>query len=67
MAWSPLEKANALVNGKPYDERVKVSVDFSDEDLLKYMKLAHDLDITFNELVERAIKEAIESQNLFKD
>jgi hypothetical protein len=54
-----LEKANALVNGVEYDTRVKVPVDFSDEDLLHYMKLAHELDITFNELVERALKEAI--------
>jgi hypothetical protein len=27
--------------------------------MLTYMKLAHELDITFNELVERALKEAI--------
>ena len=55
-----LEKANALVNGLEYDTRVKVPVDFSDEDLLQYMKLAHEMDITFNELVERALKEAME-------
>ena len=55
-----LEKINALVNGKEYDTRVKVPVDFTDEDLLQYMKLAHEMDITFNELVERAIKAAIE-------
>lgn len=58
-----LEKANALANGLEYDSRVKVPVDFSDEDLLKYMKLAHEMDITFNELVERAIKEAIKDYN----
>ncbi len=55
-----LEKANALVNEQDYDTRVKVPVDFSDADLLQYMKLAHEMDITFNELVERAIKAAIE-------
>ena len=62
-----LEKINAIVNGRDYDARVKVPVDFSDEDLLKYMKLAHELDITFNELVERAIKEAIEQHEFNKD
>lgn len=55
-----LEKVNAIVNKLDYDTRVKVPVDFSDEDLLQYMKLAHEMDITFNELVERAIKAAIE-------
>lgn len=55
-----LEKSNALVNGIEYDTRVKVPVDFSDEDLLQYMKLAHEMDITFNELVERAVRAAIE-------
>lgn len=54
-----LEKAKAILNGTSYDTRLQVSVDFSDEELLKYMKLAHELDITFNELVERALTEAI--------
>jgi hypothetical protein len=56
-----LEKINAIVNGKEYDSRVKVPVVFSDQELLQYMKLAHEMDITFNELVERAIQEAIDS------
>ena len=59
-----LEKANAIVAGLDYDTRVKIEVDFSDEDLLQYMKLAHELDITFNELVERAVKAAIEEHEL---
>lgn len=62
-----MEKAEGIVAGKDYDTRVKVPVDFSDEDLLKYMKLAHELDITFNELVERAIKEAIDQYEFNKD
>ena len=59
-----LEKAKAIIDGTGYDTRVQVSVDFSDEELLKYMKLAHEMDITFNELVERALTEAI---NQLKD
>ena len=54
-----LEKAIAIVNGKEYDTRVQIEVEFDDADLLHYMKLAHDLDITFNQLVERAITEKI--------
>lgn len=64
VAGDILEKIAKVVAGKPYDTRVQVPVDFSDEDLLQYMKLAHDLDITFNELVERAIKLAIEECEL---
>ena len=57
-----LEKANALVNGVEYDTRVKVPVDFTDEELLKYMKMAHDRDMTFNQFVEEALREAIERE-----
>jgi hypothetical protein len=34
-------------------------VDFTDEELLKYMKAAHERDMTFNEFVTQAITEAI--------
>ena len=54
------QKALAIKAGESYDTRVQVPVDFSDEDLLKYMKMAHDRDMTFNELVEEALRHAIE-------
>lgn len=53
------DKARAIVEGKPYDTRVQVPVDFSDNELLKYMKIAHERDITFNQLIEEALREAI--------
>lgn len=52
-----LKKATAIVRGEQYDIRIMLSVEFSDEDLLKYMKLAHEKDITFNQLVEEAIRD----------
>jgi len=55
-----IQKALAIVAGEDYDTRVSVPMDFSDKELLQYMKLAHDLDITFNQLVEQALREAIE-------
>ena len=55
-----LEKISKIVAGEDYDSRVKVPVDFTDEELLKYMKLAHERDITFNQLVEEALRHAIE-------
>lgn len=54
-----MQKCLAIVAGKDYDTRVSMPVDFSDEELLKYMKLAHELDITFNEFVTQALREAI--------
>jgi predicted nuclease with TOPRIM domain len=55
-----IQKALAIRAGEQYDTRISVPVDFSDEELLTYMKIAHDRDITFNELVEEALREAIE-------
>lgn len=55
-----LDKIRCVVAEEAYDTRVKIPVDFSDEELLKYMKIAHEMDITFNELVERALQEAID-------
>ncbi len=54
-----LEKISKIVAGEEYDTRVKVPVNFSDEELFRYMKLAHEMDITFNELVEQALREEI--------
>lgn len=54
-----LEKITAMHRGEDYDTRVKVPVDFSDEELLKYMKLAHEMDMTFNQFVELALREAM--------
>jgi len=38
------------------DDRVEMEVDFTDEELLTYMKLAHEMDITFNQFVEQALR-----------
>jgi hypothetical protein len=65
-----IQKALAIKAGETYDTRVSVPVDFSDEELLQYMKLAHERDITFNELVEEALRNAleeIEAGNLTKE
>ena len=54
-----LTKARAIFEGEDYDTRISVPVDFSDEELLRYMTVAHELDITFNQLIEQALREAI--------
>jgi hypothetical protein len=55
-----IQKALSIKAGEDYDTRVSVPINFTDEELLKYMKLAHERDMTFNEFVEEALREAIE-------
>lgn len=60
VAEDMLEKISAIVAGEDYDTRVKVPVDFTDEELLQYMKMAHERDMTFNQFVEEALRYAID-------
>lgn len=53
------EKMAAIINHQPYDDRIVISVDFTDEELLRYMKRAHELDITFNQLVEQSLTQLL--------
>jgi hypothetical protein len=62
-----IEKARAIVNEEDYDTRVSVPVEFSDEELLKYMKMAHDRDMTFNQFVEEALRTEINKMTNFKN
>jgi hypothetical protein len=54
-----IQKCLAIKAGEDYDTRVSMPVDFTDEELLRYMKIAHERDITFNQLIEEALREAI--------
>jgi hypothetical protein len=45
------EKACAIVAGESYDTRVCIPIDLSENELLVLFKLAHERDITFNDLV----------------
>ena len=59
-----IQKALSIIAGEDYDTRVSVPVDFSDEELLRYMKMAHDRDMTFNEFVEEALRSMIDEYKL---
>ena len=54
-----LEKARAIFAGEDYDTRVSIPVDFSDEELFTYMKMAHERDMTLNQLIEQALRAAM--------
>ena len=62
-----IQKGLAIRDGEDYDTRVQVQVEFSDDELLTYMKIAHDRDITFNELVEIALQDAIDQYRMLND
>jgi hypothetical protein len=55
-----VEKASAIAEGKEYDTGIKVPLDFTDDELLKYMIMAHERNMTFNAFVEEALRAAIE-------
>ena len=59
-----IQKARAIVEGEEYDTRVQVPIDFTDDELLTYMKMAHERDMTFNEFVEEALRYAIEDAKI---
>ena len=54
-----IQKCLAIKAGEDYDTRVSIPIEFADEELLKYMTIAHERDITFNQLIEQALREAI--------
>lgn len=53
------EKAQAIVNSEEYDTRVSVPITLPDEELFILMKMAHERDITFNQLVEEILREQL--------
>jgi hypothetical protein len=54
-----IQKGLAIKSGKPYDTRVQLDLDLDDDLLFDLMKLAHQRDITLNQLVEQILREAI--------
>jgi hypothetical protein len=56
-----LEKASAIFKGEPFDTRVSVPLDLNDEELFAMMKLAHQRDITLNQLMVEVLQAAIDN------
>jgi len=55
-----LEKANSMFNGKEFDTRVSVPLDLSNDELFAMMKLAHEKDITLNQLMVEILQAVID-------
>jgi hypothetical protein len=54
-----IEKTMAISAGENYDTRVSVPLDIPNDELLKYMIMAHERGMTFNDFVEEALRAAI--------
>jgi hypothetical protein len=57
-----LTKARAIVIGESYDTRVSVPLEMSDDEMLRLMTMAHERDITLNQLVEQILTQAIQAR-----
>jgi hypothetical protein len=55
-----LEKAQAIVAGEDYDSRVQMPLTLDNDQLFDLMKLAHERDVTLNQLVETVLREHID-------
>jgi hypothetical protein len=54
-----LQKATHIVMGIDYDERVQVPLDLPDSLMNKLFRMAHEQDITLNELVENILRQEL--------
>ena len=54
-----IQKSLAIRDGKPYDTRVQLDLDLDDDLLFGLMKLAHQQDITLNQMIEKILREAV--------
>jgi len=57
-----MQKCLSIKAGEDYDTRVSVPIDLSDAEALELMKLAHEQDITLNQLVEQLLLRVIEEE-----
>jgi hypothetical protein len=51
--------AKAIVQGQPYDQRVSVPVDLTDQEWYQLMRQAHEHDVTLNQWVQQLLERAI--------
>lgn len=58
-----LEKAAAISAGKDYDTRLQVELNLESEEILQLMTMAHERDITLNQMVEFILMEMIKKHS----
>lgn len=58
-----LAKAEAIFNGQVFDARIQVPVELDNDTLLKLFTMAHERDITLNELITEILQKLIDEHN----
>jgi len=54
------DKGTKIYQGLEYDTRVSVPIDLSDDEMFRLMMMAHEHDLTLNQMVEKILREQIE-------
>ena len=55
-----IEKLTAIMNYQDYDTRVSIPLDLPKDELFVLMRMAHERDVTFNQLIEEIIQAEID-------
>jgi len=59
-----IQKCIAIAAGEDYDTRVSVPLTLADDQMFELMKLAHERDVTLNQMVEIVLRNAIAQHEL---
>ena len=62
-----IQKCLAIKEGEDYDTRVSVPLDLGDDEMFELMKMAHEQDLTLNQLVEQLLRRVIEEEELRRE
>lgn len=61
-----IEKAKAILAGEPYDDRIIVPINMTDEEFLLIAKAAHKCDVTINDFIINAMQQYLENNKATK-
>lgn len=59
-----VEKTKAIVDNKDYDIRVMMPLNLTDSEKLVLMEMAHEADLTLNQLVEKILTDKIKNETV---
>ena len=62
-----IQKCLSIREGEDYDTRVSVPLELGDDEMFQLMKMAHEQDITLNQLVEQLLRRVIEEEDLRRE
>jgi hypothetical protein len=58
------QKCLSIKAGEDYDTRVVVPLELEDDEMFELMKMAHERDLTLNEMVEEVLRRVIDEESL---